>query len=154
MRTHNPDVTRSRAAVLGMGAVPARGQTPRSTRAGSPISLLGADRSREVRDVRCPTGGPFDCRPRHHRQRRSHGTGAHRRDRPACQTTRDNCTGSQSAAWSPPASAFTGISRTPAPENRRGRGRDFIAMSGDGRLLYIQSMTIGNANRRARTALS
>src|SRR5258705_213548 len=59
------------------------------------------------------------------------------------ETTRDNCTGSQSAAWSPRGQRLYLHSEDACSGEPAREGTGLIAMSGAGRLLYIQSMTIG-----------
>jgi len=110
------------------------------------LAYLGCwepDRSREVRDVRCPHRRPFDCRPRHHRQRRSHGTGAHRRDRPACRDHARQLHRITERCVVPRGQRLYLHSEDACSGETGAGGTGLIAMSGDGRLLYIQSMTIG-----------
>jgi len=58
------------------------------------------------------------------------------------ETTRDNCTGSQSAAWSPRGQRLYLHSEDACSGEPAREGTGLIAMSGDGRLLFIQSMKI------------
>jgi len=143
MRTHTQTLL-VLAAVLGMGAVPARGQDaaidPRW------LAYLGCwEQVGVAKSVMCvvPTGdrstvdlvtiakGEVTAREA------IAATGLR------VETTRDNCTGSQSAAWSPRGQRLYLHSEDACSGEPAREGTGLIAMSGAGRLLYIQSMTIG-----------
>ena len=143
MRTHTRTLL-VLAAVLGMGAVPARGQDA----ATDPrwLAYLGCwEQIGVAKSAMCvvPTGdrstvdlvtiakGEVTAREP------IAATGLR------VETTRDNCTGSQSAAWSPRGHRLYLHSEDACSGEPAREGTGLIAMSGAGRLLYIQSMTVG-----------
>ena len=143
MRTHTQTLL-VLAAVLGMGAVPARGQNaaidPRWLAYLGCWEQIGVAKSamcvvptgdRSTVDLVTIAKGEVTAREA------IAATGLR------VETTRDNCTGSQSAAWSPRGQRLYLHSEDACSGEPAREGTGLIAMSGAGRLLYIQSMTIG-----------
>jgi len=143
MRTHTQTLLVV-AALLGMGAVPARGQgaaiDPRWLAYLGCWEQIGVAKStmcvvptgdRSTVDLATIAKGEVTARER------IAATGLR------VETTRDTCTGSQSAAWSPRGQRLYLDSEDACSGEPAREGTGLIAMSGAGRLLYIQSMTIG-----------
>ena len=132
------------AALLGTGAVPARGQDaaidPRWLAYLGCWEQVGVAKSamcvvpvgdRSTVDIVTIAKGEITARER------IAATGLR------VETTRDNCTGGQSAAWSPRGQRLYLHSEDACSGEPAREGTGLIAMSGAGRLLYIQSVTIG-----------
>jgi len=143
MRTHTQTLLVV-AALLGMGAVPARGQDaaidPRWLAYLGCWEQIGVAKSamcvvptgdRSTVDLVTIAKGEVTAREG------IAATGLR------VETTRDNCTGSQSAAWSPRSQRLYLRSEDACSGEPAREGTGLIAMSGAGRLIYIQSMTIG-----------
>jgi len=126
-----------------MGAVPARAMGARSTRAGSPISLLEQIESRSPTMCVSPPGDRSTVDLVTIPKEKSRHGNASPRQAWRIETTRDKLHRIAERCWSFPASAFTCILKHALLRRTGGgRGRDSSHDSA-GRLLYIQSMTVG-----------